>query len=170
MKSFLYAFIVTFFSFSSVVAEIALQCIPYKQCTTIDELGCTNLNDKGDILVVIDDEIESITINHDLFFDGKYIITKKEENQYAGWGKINKLTRDDLESWKDMIKKVENNEITKEEGEDYFYLGILQGKVYKFYLDRFLLDLKLKLTNYYPSYIDDAIVLDYNCKKIEKKL
>ena len=170
MKRFYYFFLIIFFSCSSVIAEIALQCNPYKQCTTIDDRGCTNLNDKGDILVVIDDEIEFLTINHDVFFDGKYQITKKEENQYAGWGKINKLTRDDLESWKDMIKKVENNEMTEEDGRAYFYLWTLKGTLYEFYLDRFLLDLKLKLIDYHPSYIDDKVVVDYNCEKVEKKL
>lgn len=63
MKSFLYFFIVTFFSCSSVIAEIALQCNPYKQCTTIDDRGCTNLNNKEDILVVIDDDIKFISAN-----------------------------------------------------------------------------------------------------------
>ena len=170
MKSFLYVFIVIFFSCSSVVAEIALQCMPYKQCTTIDELGCKRLNNQENILVIINDEIQFLTINHDSIFDGKYKITKKEENQYAGWGKINDLSTDDLESWNSMIKKVENNEMTEEEGRDYFYLWILKGKVYEFYLDRFLLGLKLKLINYHPTYINETVVIDYNCRKVEKKL
>ena len=70
----LFIFLITFFCFLPAVAETALKCQAYKQCTTIDDLGCTNLNDQEDILVVINDEIEFLTINHDVFFDGKYII------------------------------------------------------------------------------------------------
>ena len=60
--------------------------------------------------------------------------------------------------------------MTEEEGKSYFYLWILNGKIYEFYLDRFLLDLKLKLIMHHPSYIEERVVVDYKCEKVEKQL
>ncbi len=44
------------------------------------------------------------------------------------------------------------------------------GNVEEFYLDRYLLDLKLKLVDAYPPEFTDRVVRDFKCEKIAKKL
>ena len=57
----LFIFLITFFYFLPAVAETALQCQMYKQCTTIGDKGCTtDVDHNEDILVVINDEIQLI--------------------------------------------------------------------------------------------------------------
>ena len=168
MKIVFYIYLI-FFS-TSVFAETALQCNPYKQCTTINDLGCSDLDKKEDVLVIIDDENEFLNIKHDLFFNGKYIISEKNNNEYSGYGKINLLNVDDLEIWANAIEKKMKNEITEESFRNLIYLRVFKGRLDMFILDRFLLNLKLKLVDYFPGDIQERLVVDYKCERIEKKI
>ena len=170
MKSFFYVLFIVFFTSSFAIAEIALECSIIKQCTTVDDLGCQTFeNDTDTSLVIIKDDFLGVSITKENIFNGDYIITVNTKTQLNGF-KISDLSVSDLELLRDTFRKRKKEEISKEEFDKIVYLRIFMGNVEEFYLDRYLLDLKLKLVDAYPPEFTDRVVRDFKCEKIAKKL
>ena len=170
MKRFFYFFLIIFFSSSSTFAEIALECSLQKQCTIIGDLGCKTFEkDTDKTLVIIKDDLLGVSISKENIFNGDYIITINTKTQLNGF-KVSHLSKSDLVLLRDTFNKRKKEEITQKEFEEIVYLRIFFGVLEEFYLDRYLLDLKLKLVDAYPPKKTDRVVRDFKCNKIEKAL
>ena len=167
MKNLL-LFIVTFFYFLPAVAETALECNLYRICP--DDHSCKTFEDsKESELIYINDDFTSLKIKYHSIFSGEYLFGREDETHYSGY-KISDLSTEDLKLLKEKRLKLKNKEITKEEYKNTMFLRIFRGFIQEFYLDNFILNLKLKIVHRFPDSSHDKAVYDYKCTKTEKKI